>query len=90
MQIIFIERRMIVTKEELDEIKNSIELKMIAEQNCEHRNEYSISLQREINLYNAVVDLQDKVDTALRLLKAFGGGEIIISDVIDVLEEKND
>lgn len=39
-----------------------------------------------INCYEYQKILEQRIDKSLRLLKAFGGGKIIISDVIDILK----
>ena len=42
------------------------------------------------NLQEENQKLEARIHNSLRLLKAFGGGKIIISDVIDILEDKNE
>lgn len=53
-------------------------------------NENSPSFDYEYNyklLYDYIQFLETKVNKSLSLLKAFGGGKIIILDVIDILGE---
>ena len=44
------------------------------------------------NAFNELIsvydNLQQRIDKALTLLKAFGGGEIIIHDVIEILQDE--
>lgn len=67
-----------MNKEELQQIKDSIELQMIYERNSVYKKEYSSKLQEEINLYNEVVRLQVKEENLvkdLELLIEYGEGE---------------
>ena len=58
-----------MNKERLQEIKDSIELQMIYEQNSSYRKEYSSKLKEEIDLYNEVVRLQSNEENLIKYLE---------------------
>ena len=57
-----------MTDKELEEVKDSIELQMIAEQANGYKERYSDLLTEEINLYNEVIRLKELVNNILVII----------------------
>ena len=61
-----------MTKERLKEIHDSIEFQMQIQQAVGFKSRYDYLLIEQIDLYNEVIDLQEKIDKATELLKKYG------------------
>lgn len=80
-----------MNKEELERIRENIEMQIIAEQSMGYKNQYSTSLQREISMYNEIVDSHEKIDKVIELLETTElvnneGGTILLKDC-DYMDE---
>lgn len=58
-----------MTKERLQEIKDSIEFQMQLQQAVGYKSRYDDLLVEEIDLYNEVIDLQEKIDKAIEVIE---------------------
>lgn len=58
-----------MTKERLEEIKDSIEFQMQVQQSLGYRSSYDDLLTEEIDLYNEVIDLQERINKAINDLE---------------------
>ena len=58
-----------MTKERLEEIKDSIEFQMQIQQAVGYKNRYDDLLIEKIDLYNEVIDLQEKIDKAIEVIE---------------------
>ena len=67
-----------MTKEKLEEIKDSIELQMMFQQCLGYKNKYDAILTEEIDLYNEVIDLQERIENAID--KLYCWGEVLDAD----------
>lgn len=58
-----------MSDDKLEEISDSINLQMIAEQNVVYRNKYSPILTEEIDLYNAVIKYKEVINKAINYIE---------------------
>lgn len=58
-----------MTKERLEEIHDSIEFQMQLQQAVGYKSRYDDLLIEEIDLYNEVIDLQEKIDKAIEVIE---------------------
>lgn len=68
-----------MSKEELNEIYESIQFQMICEQHSGYRKEYSKSFQEKISLYNYVIELEEKINKLKDKVLCYG--ETFDSDI---------
>lgn len=68
-----------MTKERLEEIKDSIEFQMQIQQAIGYKSRYDDLLTEEIDLYNEVIELQERINKAIEYIdtKVVSNGEII-------------
>lgn len=85
-------------KEDLNKIWETLQMRLLAEQAMHPNGKVSASLQQEINLYNEVVDCQEKIDNALSKLDEYiefcendsGGAHDICNAAINKMKKVRD